>query len=297
MNIYILFLLAIARFSGTRGMSAPIVNKLRSVSKLQNQYFALRHGNSLANQMKIISSDPAISTIQHGLSELGHEQAQKSASEFSKWFLTDEKAQYSGVAIFSSDFTRARETAEHMAQACANASIPLFIKDTQISASQASLYSKVDDIATVPSKNPSVNVETRLRERYFGKLNGKGDFNYDKVWEEDALSSDHTKWGVESVDSVTSRVTSLVLDIDNYLSNGTRGKWCCLLVAHGDVLQICQTAFCKLDGSKVNFFSNLKYIYCTITYKLTYGTAPNNASPRNSNCETTYSCLSRVIQT
>lgn len=60
------------------------VNKLVNLGSksLVNKYFALRHGNSMANQMQIISSDPAISTVQHGLSDLGHQQAKSSAIEF-----------------------------------------------------------------------------------------------------------------------------------------------------------------------------------------------------------------------
>eukprot|EP00558_Chaetoceros_sp_UNC1202_P006243 CAMPEP_0197241712 /NCGR_PEP_ID=MMETSP1429-20130617/7682_1 /TAXON_ID=49237 /ORGANISM="Chaetoceros sp., Strain UNC1202" /LENGTH=53 /DNA_ID=CAMNT_0042701593 /DNA_START=71 /DNA_END=228 /DNA_ORIENTATION=+ len=38
-------------------------NKLQSIQSLHNKYYALRHGQSLANVAGIISSDPAISTV------------------------------------------------------------------------------------------------------------------------------------------------------------------------------------------------------------------------------------------
>ena len=51
--------------------------------------------------------------------------------------------------------------------------------------------------------------------------------------------------GVESVDSVMNRTTECILDWDTRLQNHL-----IILVAHGDVLQITQTAFAKMDGSK-----------------------------------------------
>lgn len=251
----LVILVVIVVVASVTGMSASIANKLRHVNKLQNQYFALRHGNSLANQMKIISSDPAISTVQHGLSCLGHEQARNAATKFTDWFLKEHTGNKAGVAIFSSDFTRARETAEYMAHSCNDAGIPLFVKDGYMSVSKKTTTSQqLDEIAIVASKYSSVNVDARLRERYFGEFNGGDDSNYNRVWQEDTRSAEHNMWGVESVASVTSRVTSLVLDIENTLSKHDGKEWCCLLVAHGDVLQITQTAFCKLDGSKVWIF-------------------------------------------
>ena len=44
---------------------------------LRHTFFALRHGQSLANVANIISSDPKISNVKHGLSGFGHEQAKE----------------------------------------------------------------------------------------------------------------------------------------------------------------------------------------------------------------------------
>ena len=129
------------------GPSSSPPNCLLSIDNLRHSYCALRHGQSLANVAKIISSDPAISTVEHGLSEIGHAQAKKAGKIFAEELApADSAPSWRGVAIFSSDFKRARETAQHLADACLEASIPLY-------------------------KN-EVILETRLRERNFGDLNG-----------------------------------------------------------------------------------------------------------------------------
>jgi len=197
-------------------------NRLLSIpdgGKLRNSYCALRHGQSLANVAKIISSDPAVATVEHGLSDFGHQQAREAGRTFADNFSPKD---YCGVAIFSSDFKRARETAEHMANACSEASIPLYMD--------------------------GVVLQTGLRERNFGELNGGSDDRYQDVWDVDIDDPTHNEFGVESVYSVVERTTGLERDIDDEL--GTDGKrWKCVLVAHGDVLQILQTGFRKMDGS------------------------------------------------
>lgn len=222
-----------AAFSTANNNNPQQPNRLLSVpdDKLRNSYCALRHGQSLANVAKIISSDPEIATVQHGLSDFGHEQARDAGKIFATNFPSD---QYCGVAIFSSDFKRARETAEHVASACMEASIPLY-KD-------------------------GVVLQIRLRERNFGELNGGSDTRYQDVWDVDVADPTHNEFGVESVYSVVERTTGMVLDIDEELAaaaaaatvdaegNDTK-KWKCVLVAHGDVLQILQTGFRKMDGS------------------------------------------------
>lgn len=42
---------------------------------LRNRYFGLRHGQSEANVMGVISSNPAVGTVTHGLTPLGRLQA------------------------------------------------------------------------------------------------------------------------------------------------------------------------------------------------------------------------------
>jgi len=193
-------------------------NALLKIPALQQKFCALRHGQSLANVAKIISSEPSVSTVKHGLSELGKEQA----SEAGILLAQEVKEKNMKAAIFTSDFTRARETAEYVAKQMKQNDIVLHKGD--------------------------VILETRLRERYFGELNDGPDDKYNKVWEIDAVNPDHTEFGVESVNSVLKRTSSLILELDEELSN-ENGDWLCILVAHGDVLQILQTGFQKINGS------------------------------------------------
>jgi probable phosphoglycerate mutase len=75
---------------------------------LKNRYFLMRHGESLANVADLIVSLPENGLEAYGLSELGREQAFKSAQE-------------SGLGpdtlVVASDFLRTRHTAEMACQA------------------------------------------------------------------------------------------------------------------------------------------------------------------------------------
>ena len=75
----------------------------------RHSYHALRHGQSLANVEGIISSNPDVATREHGLSELGLQQAAAAAADVAE--AVDAK-NCRGVAIYTSDFKRAAETAE-----------------------------------------------------------------------------------------------------------------------------------------------------------------------------------------
>ena len=75
----------------------------------RHSYHALRHGQSLANVQGIISSNPDVATREHGLSELGLQQAAAAAADVAE-AVNAENCR--GVAIYTSDFKRAAETAE-----------------------------------------------------------------------------------------------------------------------------------------------------------------------------------------
>src|SRR5262245_11515089 len=110
------------------------MNHLENVSKLNNRYILQRHGRSLANEQGIIISDPQVGTVAFGLVAEGRTEARRSAGWLkSRRFFNRDKA-----IIFSSDFKRARETAEE---------------------SRGVLGSEIDIVAT-----------PALRERNFGGL-------------------------------------------------------------------------------------------------------------------------------
>lgn len=190
-------------------------NHLIDISSLQNEYCVLRHGQSMANVEELISSSPQVATIQHGLSDVGNQQAQEAGRHVVEYY---QQHEYDGIVILSSDYKRAKETAEIVADCCLKANLPLYRNE--------------------------VVIETRLRERWFGDWDGGSDRHYNDVWKDDADDPSHTIRSVESVDSVMDRTTSCVLQWDGKFSNNL-----ILLVAHGDVLQIMQTAFHKMDGS------------------------------------------------
>ena len=227
---------SVRAMSATTSSGKTIVNHLIQ-GRLTQSYYALRHGQSLANVAKIISSDPNISTVQHGLSDVGKEQASKAGQSFaSEYDASNPNSNYRGVAIISSDFTRARETALLFAEELARSRIPLYSGD--------------------------IVLEPRLRERYFGELNGGPDTRYQEVWDVDCKDPNHTEFGVESANSVLERTTQLIVDLDEQLQSSSDGVdecWKCILVAHGDVLQIVQTGFLKhADASRHRTMNHLE---------------------------------------
>lgn len=180
------------------------LNYLLEIDRLSNRYFAMRHGHSTANQQGIIVSHPENGCDQYGLSNLGRLQVKESLQNF---VLLDVN-----TIIVSSDFSRARESAEI-----------------------ASALLHCDG---------SINLDLRLRERDFGELELASDSGYADVWQEDAANPDSRLRGVESVNQVMTRVTSVVAEYEDRYSGAT-----ILLVSHGDALQILQTAFARKDGS------------------------------------------------
>ena len=180
--------------------------------------FALRHGQSRANVAGIISSDPAIATCEHGLSDVGREQVTSAAEQL----VARAKELSCGVAICSSDFLRARHTADICHAAMVEA-----------------------DVAVWPTEGVSLRQE--LRERWFGIFDGGKDDMYENVWREDALDESHEKFGVESVRSVLIRARRLLATVRAQLGPSHSQRWLLLLVAHGDVLQILQTHFDGVD--------------------------------------------------
>jgi len=180
------------------------LNYLLEINRLRNRYFAMRHGHSIANQQGIVVSHPDNGRDRFGLSELGRAQVKESLQNFG---LLDVN-----TIIVSSDFSRARESAEIA----------------------SSLLGCV----------AAISFDLRLRERNFGELELSSNSGYEDVWREDAVNPDSNHRGVESVNEVMSRVTSVVTEYEDQYSDAT-----ILLVSHGDALQILQTAFARMEGS------------------------------------------------
>lgn len=175
----------------------------------------MRHGTSTANEAGIIVSDTQRGVSGYGLSEKGELEVKASANKARL-----EKVFNSDTIIISSDFTRARETAEILADVFG-----------------------IDMITTSP----------KLRERFFGTLDGKGHSGYEEVWRDDAKDSTHTNKEVESVEHVLDRSTLLIKELGLRYNDKT-----IVLISHGDTLQILQTAFEDISPSEHRNLTPLK---------------------------------------
>lgn len=182
------------------------MNHLESIAKLKNRYFTLRHGKSLANAQEIILSHPDEGTTAFGLHDEGVEQAKASAQKALAEGLID-----SDTIIYSSDFTRCRETAQEVANI-------LGVKD--------------------------IHLTPLLRERFFGNYERTSTTNYNNAWVEDAKDPSHNIENVESANQVQERTTRLISELEGKYE----GKKI-LLSSHGDALQILQTGFEKISPS------------------------------------------------
>lgn len=188
------------------------MNNLENVNHLRNRYFVMRHGQSKANLQEIIVSHPANGIRdEFALTDIGKEQARSAARQ---------STLDADTVIFSSDFSRAKETAEIV---------------------QAALGAQ------------PIRLTELLRERHFGNWEKKDHKHYQNVWDFDKNDADHEEAGVESVNSVLGRATKLIVELEETYNNKN-----ILLVSHGDCLQILQTGFQKIDPSKHRTLTHLQ---------------------------------------
>lgn len=156
--------------------------------------WVLRHGESTANVEGLIVSRPGPRALREvGLTERGRAQVRAASARARELGLGP------SALIVSSDFARARETAEEFARGLG---------------------------AAAP------HLEQRLRERSFG-LHDEGPASaYDGVWAIDRERGVHDG-EVEQVTAVAQRVLEVLREAD-----AAAGTAPVVLVAHGDVLQI-----------------------------------------------------------
>ncbi|RUR35533.1 histidine phosphatase family protein [Vreelandella populi] len=100
-----------------------------------------------------------------------------------------------------------------------------FLRTTQTAARVANAF----QLAMTPDK--------RLRERFFGELEGLTDKHYPDVWALDAQDAEHNHYQVESVSTVATRMLAVLEDLEQQSEGET-----ILIVSHGDPLQILLTA-------------------------------------------------------
>lgn len=148
---------------------------------MNNAYYILRHGNSLANREGLIISEANIGTKDFGLTHKGQEDIKKSIINLIECGIKNKT-----IEIISSPFKRTKESALIAADL-------LGIKKI--------LYNK------------------NLGERFFGDLDGSPNDNYIKVWTLDKESAYHKTFGVESVNEVLSRTMSLIELLEDQYKN------------------------------------------------------------------------------
>lgn len=91
----------------------------------------------------------------------------------------------------------------------------------------------------------AMSLQRALRERFFGDLDLADHRFYEHVWAADKIDAGHRCYNVEPATAVMARATALVWRLEKIHKART-----ILLVAHGDVLQILQTAFLKQDATQ-----------------------------------------------
>jgi broad specificity phosphatase PhoE len=112
---------------------------------MRNRYFALRHGESEANQQGIIISDPERGIHQYGLTPRGRDQVRLGLETALHQFEQP-------PVIVASDFLRTKESAE---------------------------------VAKTILGSSRLNTSPLLRERFFGPLEGTSNSRYQEVWDRD----------------------------------------------------------------------------------------------------------------
>ena len=151
------------------------MNNLKSLATLSNRYYGMRHGQSLANQARIVVSFPENGLNGFGLSDSGRRQVNE---VMVSTHLLDDNA-----IILCSDFKRARETADIV---------------------HGRLQSRSD-----------VVTDLRLRERNFGDLELKKDDAYRQIWAQDSSNPGHHDYNVESACEVMDRTSALIAELEN----------------------------------------------------------------------------------
>lgn len=150
-----------------------------SMEKLSNRYFALRHGESMANVKGIIVSRPDNGCLsKFGLSEKGKRQARALAKQVANSFDAN-------TIVMSSDFARAKETAQIVSGAL----------------------------------SCQMRIDKRLRERDFGELDGGNVAEYAAAWQLDTENHMDQALNIEPPQSVADRMLAVIESVEEQFDN------------------------------------------------------------------------------
>ena len=183
---------------------------------------ACRHGRSLANEANVVAADLERCRLRYGLSEGGKDDAIAALRQQSLTF----RIPTAHIRIVSSPFLRAKET--------------------------AAIFQSAFGLEHV-----EIEVDDRVRERYFGKANENSATAtdvYRRVWAADYLDDDNHREGVESPRQVCDRLLSFLSDLQ---SSAGDNDVTVAVVSHGDTLLFLQ---CLLQARQLNEKLTLQYL-------------------------------------
>ncbi|BBN08859.1 hypothetical protein MPTK1_4g15040 [Marchantia polymorpha subsp. ruderalis] len=177
-------------------------------SLLKNHYWFLRHGRSIPNESGLIVSSLSNGLSPgYGLAASGFIQATSAGELFLK-NIQDSGIPARNIKLFSSPFSRTRQTAE-----------------------------AVTAVLTQHKLHPTIEFLEDLRERFFGSpLELQSHDHYPEIWKIDAQDPMVGSEGGESVADVAIRVIRALLRIEQEVNGHA-----VIIVSHGDTLQILQT--------------------------------------------------------
>lgn len=216
---------------------------------LNHAYLIMRHGHSKANKKKLIVSRRENGVKEeYGLTTLGREQVQASAQSLLLFLTSHPSLSGRPILFISSPFSRTIQTTEICSQtlfvspSASSATFPSSphclesIKQLQAFDAQSILL----DSMITKAQGANYLISDALRERNFGEMELQNDGEYKTIWQLDEQDAGHKVYGVESVIEVWYRVSNLIWLLEERISKET--PCVIILVAHGDVLQITQTA-------------------------------------------------------
>ena len=117
----------------------------------------------------------------------------------------------------------------------------------------ARIDEELPELSSIISSKYSIplQIDNRLRERYFGKLDASLLITYNYVWPIDKIDADNKRYNVESVNEVVSRVLGLIHDLEKRYTDKT-----IVFVSHADTLQITQAFMARIDART---FSQIRF--------------------------------------
>ncbi|GAC1363994.1 MAG: hypothetical protein NVSMB44_22400 [Ktedonobacteraceae bacterium] len=146
------------------------------LAEIHNHYFILRHGQSEANVLEMIISDPTEGITGYGLTDTGRAQVTASVRSAQARGLLD-----ASTLLYTSDFKRCRDSANIA-------------------------YAILD--CAPPHATPA------LRERSFGSWDHTHNRHYQQVWSLDEQDPAHKTSDVESTIEVLQRTTALIHELE-----------------------------------------------------------------------------------